>query len=198
MHCNKVSILSTQKLYEGYVAIEEASLKITPFGKDKEAHVNRVAVVRDDAVGAVVHSPSTQELILVSQFRYPVFRHGCDELIEIPAGMSEKNEKPFETMKREILEETGYKVSGLKFVQTYFISPGISSERLHLFYAVVHPEDRLEKGGGVDDEEENIEVLILPVEKVFQDLISGKIKDGKTIIGLQWFYLHFLLAGIKP
>ncbi len=193
MPCNKVSVLNIKKLFEGYVAIEEALLKIKRCNTEKEDLVRRIAIVRDDAVGAVLYCPATQEIILVSQFRYPVFRHGCAELVEIPAGMVDNNEKPYTTIKREILEETGYEVSRLKFVQSYYISPGISSERLHLFYGVIEPEDQKQSGGGLDQEHEHIEVLKWPVEKVYNDLIKGRIKDGKTIIALQWFFLNYFL-----
>lgn len=192
-----ISIRRRKMLFHGYISVEEALIDF----KDQSGKIlqssKRTAILRGDAVGALLYSPQLEELIMVEQYRYPVYCHHPAVLPEIPAGMIDPGETPYATIQREILEETGYQTSNIKFVQTYFVSPGISSERLHLFYALVVPADRIQAGGGLEAEAEHISVVHWSKESACHALFSGKIKDGKTIIALQWFFLHQLYKPLQ-
>ncbi len=185
-----VTIGRKKLLFDGYVQVEEVELSYPADTNTPAKTTKRTAIVRDDAVAAVVYRPDSDELVLVKQFRYPICLHGDAYIVELPAGMTEKNEAPCGTMRRELIEEIGYQAKHIQFVQTFFVAPGISSERLHLYYVEVAPEDRVGLGGGLEEESEDIEVLHWPKNTVLTLLREGKISDGKTLIGLQWFFLN--------
>lgn len=102
-----------------------------------------------------------------------------ETLIEVPAGTREANEVPLETARRELAEETGY-VAG-KFVElsSYFPSPGILSERMHVFVA-----SELTPGEPAREENEEIENWVIPLKEAIAMVDRGEIHDGKTIIAL--------------
>lgn len=131
--------------------------------------------------GAVAAIPVLDDrIIFVKQYRYAVNEY----LIEIPAGTMEIGEKPEETLKRELVEEIGFNPGRLTHLLSYFSTPGFTNEILHLFIA----EDLKEEKGGKDPDEE-IEVVSYDFKETFNMLKEGKIKDGKTIIGLSLFFL---------
>jgi ADP-ribose pyrophosphatase len=108
-------------------------------------------------------------------------------MLEIPAGSIEKDEEPIDCLKREIMEELGYKIKSPEHLQTFYASPGASTERIFLFYATVSEKDKIGKGGGNQNEMEDIQIIKIPIEKISEEI--GKIKDAKTILALQWFLL---------
>jgi ADP-ribose pyrophosphatase len=94
----------------------------------------------------------------------------------------ERGETPQAVVRREVMEEAGYKVKNLKLLARVYPSPGGMSERVYIFYAEVAA--RKNAGGGLASEHEDIRVLELPVKKVYRLLEQGLIEDAKTMIGL--------------
>lgn len=132
--------------------------------------------------GAVAAIPIyNDKIIFVKQFRYAVNEY----LLEIPAGTIEVGEMPEETLKRELVEEIGFRTDKLTHLFTYYSTPGFTNEILHLYIA----EELKEEKGGKDPDEE-IEVVYYNFEETLNILKEGKIKDGKTIIGLSLFFLR--------
>lgn len=185
-----ISIRERKILYQGYISVEEAVIDFIDKKGQRVQSSRRTAVLRGDAVAVLLYHKDLKALIMVEQYRYPVHRFAKDALIEIPAGMIDPGESPYATMQREILEETGYESKKLRYIQSFFISPGISSERLHLFFASLGFEDQIHKGGGLDTEAEHIRVLYWSEEEAWKALVSGKIKDGKSLIAIQWFFMQ--------
>ena len=85
------------------------------------------------------------------------------------------------------MEETGYKISQVKKLYSFYTSPGYNNEGITLFYGEVSTGDKHAEGGGLAQEHEEIEVLEFTPEACYAMMESGAIKDAKTIIGLQWF-----------
>ena len=73
------------------------------------------------------------------------------------------------------------------------MSPGSVTEILYFFIAEYSKSMRVHEGGGIEHEEENIEVLELPFQKAWEMIDTGEIKDGKTIMLLQYIRLHNIL-----
>jgi len=121
-----------------------------------------------------------EEIILVEQFRKPSEK----TLLELPAGKLEKNEEPIYTAKRELIEETGYSARNWDYLLNFYTSPGFADEILYLFLA-----RGLEEVGIDPDDDEIIKIHRLPVDKIMEEINSGRIQDGKTILGLQYFLL---------
>jgi ADP-ribose pyrophosphatase len=133
----------------------------------------------------VLFNRQNNTLILIQQFRYPVYRALKKKnvwLYELVAGVVEPGETPQAVVRREVMEEAGYKVRNLKLLTSFFPSPGALTERIYVFYAEV--AGRENAGGGLALEHEDIRVRELPVAKVYKMLEQGEIEDAKTMIGL--------------
>ena len=113
-------------------------------------------------------------------------------LIEACAGLLDKD-NPEDCIRRETEEETGYKVSAVRKIFEAYMSPGSVTEILYFFVAAYSKEMKVNEGGGVEHEQEDIEVLELPFEKALQMMDTGEIKDAKTIMLLQYAQLNRLM-----
>ena len=127
--------------------------------------------------GAVCAVPllSDNRVVLVKQFR----RATGEIIYEIPAGRLEKGEKPQECIERELIEEIGYRAGRLELLASYYVSPGFSDETIHIFRATELKEEKQDT-----EEHEFLEVVILSLPEALKMIKEGKIKDGKTILGL--------------
>src|SRR5262249_52373328 len=127
-------------------------------------------------------------VIFTEQFRYPAYEKGPGWLLEIPAGTIEDGETddPRVTLRRELMEEIGYEVMQFRKIASFYVSPGATSERIHLYYAAASPTDQKGKGGGLAAEGEDIRTVVMSVADALKKIESGEIVDAKTIIGLQW------------
>jgi len=131
-------------------------------------------VVRHQGAVAVVPIFG-DKIILVKQFRFPVEQF----LLEIPAGKLEKDEEPELCAIRELREETGYNAQKLTKLGELYTSPGFSDEKIHVFLAEVVPDGEPEPDPG-----EFVEKIELSFKGIVEDVLSGKILDGKTVAGI--------------
>lgn len=125
-------------------------------------------------IGAVCVVPITDggEVICVRQYRYPV----ADVMLEIPAGkLDSRDEDPASAVLRELREETGATCKRLTFMGKYYSSPAILDECIYMFMA-----EELEFGETDLDEDEFIETVRLPIDKLVQMIMQGNVPDGKT------------------
>jgi nudix-type nucleoside diphosphatase (YffH/AdpP family) len=113
-------------------------------------------------------------------------------LIECCAGLLDKD-NPEDCIKRETEEETGYRVSSVKKVFEAYMSPGSVTEILYFFIAEYSSDIKVSNGGGILEENENIEVIEMPFYEALQMIKTGKIKDGKTIMLLQYAQINNLV-----
>jgi len=182
----RVEILHQQRLLDDYLKVDEAILRHELLEGGMSPPLRRLSLERGDGVAALVRELRRDRLILVRQFRYPTYARGPGWTLEIVAGMLVGEEAPEAAVRREILEETGYLTARLRPISTFYLSPGGSSERIFLFYAEADEETRRHVGGGLDQENEDIEVVDVGVEEAWQALDQGEIVDAKTIIALMW------------
>jgi ADP-ribose pyrophosphatase len=110
-------------------------------------------------------------------------------MIEVPAGLLD-GDHPEEAIRREAMEETGFRVRDVHFLFKAFTSPGSVTEIMHFFAAVVDTTDRVGNGGGLAHEHEDIEVLEVKLTKAIAMIDAGEIYDAKTIMLLQWAMLN--------
>jgi GDP-mannose pyrophosphatase NudK len=145
--------------------------------------------VYDRGNGAVIllYNREKKTVILTRQFRLPSYVNGNKEgfLIEACAGLLDQD-RPEEAIRRETEEETGYRVDKVKKIFEAYMSPGSVSEMLYFFIAEYSSSMKVNEGGGVEHEQEDIEVLEIRFEKALTMIESGEIRDAKTIMLLQY------------
>lgn len=131
--------------------------------------------------GAAVLLVNEGKVALVKQYRYA---YG-EEIYEIPAGKLNAGEDPMLAAARELEEETGYIAERLKLLYVLYPTPGYTNEKIYIYEA-----EGAKKGAQRLDEDEFLSVEYLPVEKVFEMIGAGEIRDAKTIAAVQSYVLR--------
>jgi ADP-ribose pyrophosphatase len=183
----KVEVQQKKRVFDDFFKIDEALVRFEQFNGQMSPPVRRLNFERGDAAAVLIFNKEARKVILVNQFRYPTHEKSGGWLMEIVAGMLDKNETPEECIRREVTEETGYQVEHLTPIHTFFTTPGGSSERIFLYYAEVINSDRVSRGGGAETENEDIRIVELSLPDLWKALDSGKIMDAKTLVALLWF-----------
>lgn len=128
-------------------------------------------------LGSVVILPfiNTHRLLLIKNYRPAL----AQTLYELPAGTLEEGEEPFNTARRELIEETGYQSDHVEFLFKFYTSPGYTMELMHVFLArdLHHVGQQLEQT-------EQIEVEEVSLKDAISFIKSGQIIDGKTIASI--------------
>lgn len=187
IHIRKRTVLSDDRYLLERIAFEKQNRHGEPETQHREIYF------RPDAVSVLLADPGQRLLLLTRQFRLPVYLHedGDGYLVEACAGIMDEGESPEETVIRETLEETGYQPRNLRKIGCTYVSPAFCMERIHLFLAEIDLQDKKQAGGGLEEEGEEIEPVVISYEKAKQMLLAGEIRDVKTMALLQ----HFLLQG---
>jgi nudix-type nucleoside diphosphatase (YffH/AdpP family) len=183
---DKVEIKSKRLIFNDFFKIQEAILRYLRFDGKMSEPVRRLVFERGDAVAALIFNRDTSKVVLINQFRYPTYDKGPGWMQEVVAGIIDPNETPVDALRREILEEIGYRVGELIHITTMYPSPGGSSERIMLYYAEVGNTDRIAAGGGLASESEDIQIIEFTLPELWRALDAGEIMDAKTIIGVMW------------
>lgn len=154
----------------------------------------REAYDRGNGATILLYNKENQTVVLTEQFRMPTYINGNESgmLIEACAGLLDKD-NPEDCIRRETEEETGYRIGEVKKVFEAYMSPGSVTEILYFFVAEYSKVMKVNDGGGAEDEQENIEVLEIDFKKAIEMIKTGEIKDGKTIILLQYAQINALL-----
>ncbi|MBN2190466.1 MAG: NUDIX hydrolase [Candidatus Aureabacteria bacterium] len=166
----KEKTISKRIIYKGKIlALEKALVKLVN-GKKATREV-----IRHNGAVAVIAIEKPDKLILIRQFRYPVGK----TLFEIPAGRIDKNEAPLDCIKREMKEETGYKLKNIIKLLDLYPCVGYSDELIHIYKAETGV-----KGKSKPEFDENIRISKVRLPKALEMVRKGKIKDSKTIIAI--------------
>lgn len=160
----------------------------------KWARQSRESYDRGNGATILLYNRESQTVVLTQQFRMPTYVNGNSTgmLIETCAGLLDKDNAE-DCIRRETEEETGYRITDVKKVFEAYMSPGSVTEILYFFVAEYHKDMKVNDGGGAEHEQENIEVLELSFSKALKMIETGEIKDGKTIMLLQYAKLNQLL-----
>ncbi len=143
-----------------------------------DGQVHRREVVRHPGAVTILPMVDLQHVCLIKNYRVAVAR----TLIELPAGTLEPNEEPAATAERELIEETGYRAGEMEHLHSFFLSPGILDERMHLYVAT-----ELTPGQAAREPGEEIENLVVPWDQAIRMVVDGQIEDAKTICGLLFY-----------
>ncbi|WP_053376449.1 GDP-mannose pyrophosphatase NudK [Paenibacillus sp. FJAT-27812] len=154
----------------------------------------REAYDRGNGAAILLYNLEKQTVILTRQFRMPTYINGNENgiLIEACAGLLDKD-SPEDCILREAEEETGFRLANVQKVGEAYMSPGSVTEILYFFVAEYASHMQTGQGGGAEKEQEEIEVLELPFEQALSMVENGEIRDGKTIMLLQYAQLNGLI-----
>lgn len=186
----RIAILEDKTLWKGWSHLRGITFDF--FREGRAPHrLTWEVFQRREAVGILLHNVERDTVTLVRQLRIPVHLMGDHAyLLEVPAGFIDDGEKPLQAALREALEETGYAVSKAAAAFAAYMSPGSVTEKVHCFYSPVTDADRITAGGGLEDEQEDIEVVELSFAEAMDMVEAGDIIDAKTIMLLQWAALR--------
>lgn len=193
MQETNVSIEKTEILSDNWYTLKKITFNIKKENGDTETQ-SREAYDRGNGAVILLYNTHTKNVILTRQFRLPTYINGNLDgmLIEACAGLLD-NDNPEDCIKRETEEETGYKISKVEKIFEAYMSPGSVTEILHFFIAEYSDDMKINEGGGLEEEGENIEVLQLQFDETLSMIDNGKIKDAKTIMLLQHLRLKNIL-----
>lgn len=188
---SKVKNIIENIRYDGFASIREVTFDYQD-SQGNWNNIKREVYDRGNGASALLYNKQRKMVLLTEQFRMPSFLNGNPSgmLIETCAGKQDEA-NPEKTVLREIEEELGYKLPTVEKVMEVYMTPGGSTEIIHLYYGEYTDAYRVSDGGGLESENEDIKVVEYAFAKALSLLKTGEIKDAKTIILLQ----HLQLSG---
>jgi ADP-ribose pyrophosphatase len=166
----KPELVNSKTIYQGRVfSVRQDQVRL-PNGKvmqlDIVDHPVAVVLVPVDAQG---------NIWLIRQYRHSA----GDEILELPAGVTESGEPSEASALRELREEIGMQAGAIRLIGEFFIAPGYTTEYLYIYLAT-----DLSPAPLPGDEDEFIEVAPTPIQEVFAMVRNGQIRDAKTLAAL--------------
>jgi len=172
----KLTILKSRVTYRAPVFFVTSETVREPSGvtarRDIVRHPGSVVVLGVD------RSEAEPRVLLERQYRYAAEK----VMWELPAGRIDPGETALEGAKRELIEETGYRARKWSKAMFFYVSPGFLDETMTIYLA-----DGLTPGEATPEEDEVIHTTLVPLRKAVEMVMSGTIRDAKTIAGLLWF-----------
>lgn len=190
----KISNVTSKVISSFWGTLEHVNFDFK-FKNGKSKNLTHEVYGKSDGVAILLYNPISKKVILSKQFRMPVFVAGINNgfSIEVVGGAMDENETAETCVIRETEEEVGYKIAEVKKITTTFLSPGIVKERVHLFIGEYKDEDKTEKGGGLFDENEEVEVLETSFVDALKMIETEQINDARTIMLLQYLQINNLI-----
>jgi nudix-type nucleoside diphosphatase (YffH/AdpP family) len=175
-----IEIANIETKYGGWTRLLVAEVRLP------DGHMIRREIEDHGAAVAVLaYDPERKTAILVQQFRAPVFyRSRQERTLEVIAGIQEETDAT-STARREALEEAGLELRSLEYVATTWTMPGISTERMSLYFATCRRSDGFKQRGGIASEHEDISVVELELGELDRMMQAGEITDMKTLVLVQ-------------
>jgi nudix-type nucleoside diphosphatase (YffH/AdpP family) len=181
-----IKIQKTELLSDNWYVLNKVTFD---YQKKDDSWISQKREVYDRGNGAAILLYNTQQktIILTRQFRLPTYLNGnkTGMMIEVCAGLLDEDH-PEQCIIRETEEETGYRLTKVDKIMETYMSPGAVTEILYLFVGAYDQSMKVSDGGGLEHEQENIDVLEMPYEQAYAMIESGEINDAKTIMLLQY------------
>jgi ADP-ribose pyrophosphatase len=175
----KERLISSRTVYRGPVFWVTTDDVLEPGGvrarRDVIHHTGSVVVL------AVDDTRPEPRLLLERQYRHAA----QDYLWELPAGRIDPGEKPLPAAQRELLEETGYTAAHWRRILHFYASPGFVAETMSVYLAT-----GLRAGKAQPEEDEVIHKRLVPLATAVRMVLTGKIRDSKTISSVLWLDHH--------
>lgn len=180
----KVVVRGRRRVFDGFFKLDEVTVSHRQYDGGMSPDRPVLVFERGDSVAVLIYNRDTARVVLVEQFKAPTLGKSATDgwIVETVAGMIRDGESPQAAIVRETFEETGYRISEPELIAVFFSSPGGSSERIFLYYAVVGDADRIGAGGGNRQEGEDIRCLDVSPTALFDQLDRQQIEDPKLVI----------------
>lgn len=188
-----IKIIKTEVLSDNWYVLKKVTYQFLQRDGTWQTQ-SREAYDRGNGATILLYNTEHKTVVLTRQFRLPSFINGNPDgmLIEACAGLLDADNAE-DCIKRETEEETGYKIAEVRKIFEAYMSPGSVTELVHFFVAEYTKAMKVQTGGGLAEEEEHIDVLELPLHEALHMIDTGEIKDGKTIMLLQYAKLQNLV-----
>ncbi len=184
------TILHSETMAEGFLPLKRYRLQHSLFAGGMSAELVRERIEGYQAASLLPYDPVTDEVVLVEQFRIGAMEDAAGAwILEVVGGIIEGDNSPEQVARQESMEESGCEVAELVSICNFLVTPGTSSERIHLFCGRV---DSSKANGihGLDAEGEDIRVVVMSADAAIQGVASGRINSTASIIALQWLALN--------
>lgn len=185
-----VQVIEREACFSGFYKLDRLRLRHRQFAGGMGPELSRELFVRHDAVCVLPYDPQRDCVVLIEQFRIGALEKSANPwLLELVAGLIDKDEQPEDVALREALEEANLPLTSLWSVTQYYPSPGGSDERVHLY---VGRCDSHGAGGvhGLAEEGEDIRVHVWPLQDALDAVKDGRIDNAASIMALQWLALN--------
>lgn len=187
-----IEILERTTLSNKKYLLENIKFRLTN-SKGEQQEQQREIYTRPDGAVLLLYNPTKRTMLFTRQFRLvAALKSHENELLEACAGIIDHGERPEEAAIREAEEELGYRIEAVEKVMEAFATPGGVTEIIHFFIGQYTDEMKVNSGGGVAHEGEDIEIVELSFEDVKSKLANKEFNDAKTIILLQ----HLMIKGV--
>lgn len=186
MHDKKYQLLASEPLSTRFFKLYRHQLRHSSFHGGWCDPIVRERLEGLAAVSVLLYDPAEDTLVLVEQFRVGMM--GVQDppwSLETVSGFCDKaHEDPEDVARREVIEETGCEVRHLTRIGSFFVSPGMSTEQIHLYCGAV--DSTLAQGvHGLEHEGEEMQVVVMPREQAVDELF-GRLASTSVLIALQW------------
>lgn len=189
-NASDVKVEKRETVFQGFFRMDKLWLTHPRFdGRDMPVFT-RELFIRGDATCVLPYDPERDEVVLLEQFRLGAMDRGQSPwLLELVAGMNEAGETPEDVAQREGQEEAGLTFSSLEKICNYLVSPGGTTELIHLYCGRISTESA---GGlfGVEHEHEDIRAHVVSADEAIAMIADGRINNAAAIIALQWLQLN--------
>ena len=185
-----LSLLGRRRVYSGWNSVDEIDVAVRHADGATIEH-KREVIDHGHAVAVLPVDPKRRTALLVRQWRAPLIGTLDDPfLLEVCAGLIDEGETTERAMHREAEEELGFRIDGLEAAGRVIMSPGCLTETIGLYLATYSEAGKVSDGGGLDHEGEDIEVIEMPLDELFEVARSGALLDAKTLILVQALMLR--------
>ncbi|MCR5482651.1 MAG: NUDIX hydrolase [Clostridia bacterium] len=166
----KEETISSERIYEGAI-LNLRKDKVTV----KDGRTSYREIVEHNGGAALAALTEDRKLVMVRQFRKAIER----DILEVPAGKTEKGEDPLETARRELREETGYTAKEIRLIGKIYPSVGYTQEKIFIYLCT-----GLTPGETDFDENEALDILEYDLDELYRMALAGEIEDAKTLTAI--------------
>lgn len=187
----KWTILDSITRFQGFFRMVEYKFQLERYNGGV-VEMTREVFERGTAAAVLAYDPAADAVVLIEQFRPGAIRQDNPWLTELIAGIVEEGESAEDVVVREAVEEAGCVIQNPLQIAHYLVSPGGTTEEVTIFVATCD-SSQLPEYGGLDSEEEDIKVLVVPRDQFLARLQRGEIDNAMTLVAAQWLALNFEL-----